>query len=165
MHSYEEHGLLNEYLSVHATWRWCFYMNLPIGGVSMVSLALCLKLPAPKDASLPLKAKLLKLDPLGTMAFVPCIVCLILALQWGGTTYSWKDGRVIALLVIFSILLVVFVCIQFWKGGNGTVPPRIIGQRSISFGLFYSICSSGSMMIFIYVSCSGRRILGRAKFD
>lgn len=150
--SCEKLALLTANHSEKATWRWCFYINLPVGGLSMAFMALCLNVPSPKDASLQLKAKMNQLDLLGTAVFMPCMICLILALQWGGTTYNWSDGRIIALLVVFGVLLAAFVCIQVWKGDNATVPPRIICQRSIAFASFYSLCSAASMMIFVFVS-------------
>ena len=60
------------------------------------------------------------LDPIGTLTFVPSIVCLLIALQWGGTTYAWSDGRIIALLTVFCILLVGFVISQLWLGEIAT---------------------------------------------
>jgi hypothetical protein len=69
-----------------------------------------------------------QLDVEGSIAFIPSIVCLLLALQWGGTAYAWSDGRIIALLIIFAILILVFVGIQIWKKelamGKSILPPR-----------------------------------------
>ncbi|SCO82671.1 related to transporter (major facilitator superfamily) [Fusarium oxysporum] len=69
----------------HATWRWCFYINLPLGGVTAVVILLILKLP-PKPASKQgsFLQVLKRLDPIGTAVFIPSIICLLLALQWGG---------------------------------------------------------------------------------
>jgi MFS family permease len=69
------------------TWRWCFYINLPIGGVAMVVVALFLKVPDRESTKLPLAKKIAQLDLGGTAALVPGVVCLLLALQWGGPTY------------------------------------------------------------------------------
>lgn len=91
-----------------------------------------------------------QLDLLGILCFIPSNISLLLALQWGGTTHAWNDGRIIALLVVFGILFVTFIGIQLWKGEAGTVPPRIIRQRSMACGFLYSACAAGSMMIFVY---------------
>ena len=77
-------------------------------------------------------------------------MCLLLALQWGGSTYAWSDGRIIALLVIFGVLAIVFVAIQSWKQETATVPPRIIKQRSIAAGFCFSLCLGASMIVMIY---------------
>jgi len=71
----------------HVTWRWCFYINLPIGGVAMVIIALFLRVPDRETTKLPLGQKMIQLDLLGTSLITPGVVCLLLALQWGGPTY------------------------------------------------------------------------------
>src|SRR5689334_20378003 len=71
----------------NVTWRWCFYINLPIGGVAMVIVALFFKIPERESTRLPLGKKILQLDLVGTAVLVPGVVCLLLALQWGGPTY------------------------------------------------------------------------------
>lgn len=72
----------------NVSWRWCFYINIPFGAVAMVVVAWALKVPNRKIANLTLTEKLKQLDPLGTAALVPGVVCLLLALQWGGSSYA-----------------------------------------------------------------------------
>lgn len=72
----------------NVTWRWCFYINLPIGGAAMVFIAFCLKIPKQDTAKVSWRDNLLQLDFFGTTLLVAGVVCLILALQWGGQTYS-----------------------------------------------------------------------------
>ena len=62
----------------------------------------------------------MQFDPIGTILFVPAIVCLLLALQWGGTTYDWSSGRIIALIVVFATCLVLFCMVQWWIGDRAT---------------------------------------------
>lgn len=134
------------------SWRWCFYINLPIGGVMMVVLFFVLKLPesATKREKVSLKKQLKQLDPLGTAIFVPSIVCLLLALQWGGTKYSWSNARIIVLLVLFGVLFLAFMYIQHVLQEHATTPPRILKVRSISAGLLYSFFSGAGMMTMVY---------------
>ncbi|KAB8254917.1 major facilitator superfamily domain-containing protein [Aspergillus pseudonomiae] len=134
----------------NVSWRWCFYINLPIGAVAMAIIALILKLPDPPHNKLSTRERLAKLDPLGTAVFLPGMICLLLALQWGGTTYAWANSRVIVLLVIAGILLLCFIGIQTWKQDNGTVPPRIFLQRSILSGFWYLFMLNGAMMVILY---------------
>ena len=132
------------------TWRWCFYLNLPIGAVTMIIIFLILKVQDPRDVGLPLADKLKQLDPIGTLLFLPSVICLLLALQWGGSTYAWNDGRIIALLVLFGILMIGFVAVQTIRQENATVPPRIFKQRSILAGVLYTFTAGSAMMIFVY---------------
>jgi hypothetical protein len=109
--------------------------------------------PSAQKTKLSLRKQLGQLDLLGTACFLPCNISFSLALQrggGGGSTYSWSDGRIIALLVLFRVLLIAFIAIQLWKGDAGTVPPSIIRQRSIAFAVLFSICSARSMIIVIY---------------
>ncbi|KAL2069298.1 hypothetical protein VTL71DRAFT_15636 [Oculimacula yallundae] len=133
------------------TWRWCFYINLPVGGLAMVALFFFFKSP-PQVArsSTRLKDKLQQFDPIGTLAFVPAIVCLLIAMQWGGTKYAWSNGRIIALLVLFGVLLVAFIGIRIWKGDSATVPPRIIKNRQQIAATFFAFCFGGSFFVMIY---------------
>ena len=78
------------------------------------------------------------------------IVCLLLALQWGGSKYPWHNGNVIALLVVFAILLVVFTIIQFWKKDNATVPPRVLKQRSVAAAAWFGATLGAAFFIFVY---------------
>lgn len=63
---------------------------------------------------------ILSFDPVGLMLFFPAIICILLALQWGGTKYPWNDGRIIALLVVFCITLIAFTVVQAYMGDDAT---------------------------------------------
>jgi MFS family permease len=71
----------------HVTWRWCFYINLPFGAVAMALIFWLLDIPDREETKKPLGEKLAQLDALGTVALLPGVVCLLLALQWGGSKY------------------------------------------------------------------------------
>ncbi|EMD00433.1 hypothetical protein BAUCODRAFT_28789 [Baudoinia panamericana UAMH 10762] len=133
------------------TWRWCFYVNLPIGAVTAILLVVFLRLkPHDKSTRIPLRALLWKLDPIGSTIFVPSIVCVILALQMGGVTYAWSNGRIIALWVVFAVTLIAFCILQWVLRENATVPLRIARQRSIAFASLFGFCIGASFFIFIY---------------
>ena len=142
--------LLGGVFTTEVTWRWCFYINLPIGGAAMVILYFILHIPSPAGKNTPLKEQFWRLDPYGSACFLPGIICLLLALQWGGTTYAWSDGRIIALFVLFGVLIAAFIGVQIWKQEMGTVPPRIATQRSIAAGMWTQFCNGGSFMVVIY---------------
>jgi len=78
------------------------------------------------------------------------VVCLLLALQWGGSKYPWNSGRIIALLVVFGVLCITFIGIQFWKKDHATVPPRILKQRTVAAGAWFGACVGSAFFVFVY---------------
>lgn len=128
-----------------------FYINLPIGAVVIVAVAIFLRLPIRNtDHNTSWKSIIRQLDLPGAFIFLPSIVCLLLALQWGGTKYSWSNGRIIALLVLFGVLLLAFILVQKIQKENATVPLYILRQRSVACGNFFLFLLSGSYFIIIY---------------
>ncbi|KAI3323299.1 putative MFS aflatoxin efflux pump [Xylariaceae sp. AK1471] len=134
----------------NVTWRWCFYINLPFGGVALVIVILLLRVPDREEMKLSTKAKLSQLDAVGTSALVPAVVSLLLALEWGGLNYAWNDRRIIALLTLAVFLGIVFILVQVFMPATATIPPRIVKQRSILAGFWTTIVLGSQMMIFVY---------------
>ncbi|KAI4865139.1 MFS general substrate transporter [Hypoxylon rubiginosum] len=131
------------------TWRWCFYINLPIGAAAALCLLL-VNIPGKPPQKAGLWEHFTRLDPLGTLFFVPSIVCLLLALQWGGSTYEWNSWRIILLLVLFAVLFLVFAAIQILMPDTATVPVRIITQRSVAAAALFMFAVAGAMLMSIY---------------
>ncbi|KAL2831869.1 major facilitator superfamily domain-containing protein [Aspergillus pseudoustus] len=142
--------LLGGALTDNTTWRWCFYINLPLGGVTAFVNLFFLKSRKPVKTIAGLKAKLLQLDPIGLLFFLPSMICLLLALQWGGSEYPWSDARVIALFSVFGVLLLTFIAIQIHEQDKATIPPRIFSNRNIWGASLSSFCLSASLMVFTY---------------
>lgn len=119
------------------SWRWCFYINLPIGAVTIGVIGLFFPDPQRDIQPAPWRVLFWRLDPLGTSIFLPAIICLLLALQWGGITYAWDSSRITSLIMLAVFLLSIFVYMQRRMGDNATVPPRILKQRTVwASGLF-----------------------------
>ncbi|KEY70991.1 hypothetical protein S7711_00828 [Stachybotrys chartarum IBT 7711] len=133
-----------------ATWRWCFYMNLPIGAVVFACLFFFLQTPNRLRLSITFAQHIKRLDPLGTMFFIAGIVCLVLALQWGGSTYAWSDWRIVLLFAIFGLAMIAFGVIQVLMPEIATVPVHVITQRSMLAGACFSFLLASSMMLCIF---------------
>ncbi|KAK0667512.1 putative efflux system protein [Cercophora samala] len=131
----------------HVTWRWCFYINLPIGAVAIAVIIFIF--PDPKREiknNDTLRQRIMRFDPFGTIVFMPAIICLLLALQWGGTQYAWSNWRVILLFVLFGVLIIVFVGVQIYQGDLATVPPRIVKKRSVWSSGFFIMMIGGAFL-------------------
>ncbi|KAL8951919.1 MAG: hypothetical protein Q9222_002138 [Ikaeria aurantiellina] len=142
--------LLGGYLTA-VTWRWCFWINVPIGAVSLVVLAwLTPSKPAALEPADSLRGKIMQLDPLGFVLIASSTVCGLFALQWGGVRYPWSDGRIIALFVLFGVFGLTFIGVQAWRKDEATVPPKIFFQRSILTGSIASVGIGSLIVIFAY---------------
>ncbi|KAF2185102.1 MFS general substrate transporter, partial [Zopfia rhizophila CBS 207.26] len=135
----------------HLTWRWCFYINLPFGAVTAGFIIPFFQVPRRgKKSEATWKEQIQKFDIPGTSLFLPCIVCLLLALQWGGSKYEWSNGRIIALLVIFGLLAIGFVGIQYWKQEDATVPPRVFLNRNVWGSAWFGSMLGASFFVLVY---------------
>ncbi|KAJ7618239.1 major facilitator superfamily domain-containing protein [Mycena rosella] len=133
------------------TWRWCFFINLPIGAITLLVMIFMFKSPhQDKGEAMTLKQRLGQFDPIGSIIIIPAVVSLLLALQWGGSTYAWKSARIIALFVVFGVLTLVFIAVQAWKQETATVPPRIIKIRSIWSGAWFALFQGATFFVFVY---------------
>lgn len=133
------------------SWRWCFYINLPIGGVSAAIILLFFTTPPnaiPTKASL--KEKFLQMDLLGAFIVMGAIVCYILALQWGGQTKSWSDSSVIGCLVGFVLIMALFVFVEWYQGERAMVVFRILKQRTIWVGMSFIFFLAGGFFLLLY---------------
>ena len=110
--------------------------NLPIGFASfiLVLLSLNLKNVITEDRKLPVGVKMRRLDLLGAAILISGLCCLLLALQWGGTSLPWRSSRIIGLLTGSGLIIVCFFLLQWKIGDNATMPLHVLFQRSVAFG-------------------------------
>lgn len=134
------------------TWRLCFYINLPFGVVTSLCVLFFLSPESGRrpECALPLRKKPKDFDFYGLAIFIPMIVSLLLALQWGGSRYNWQNARIIALLVIAGVLLLAFAGLQWWQGDRATVPPSVIKQRTVWACSIFVFLLFGSFLAFTY---------------
>lgn len=121
------------------TWRWCFYINLPIGAVPFAFILFFFQTPAHAKVSqkAPLKEILLSFDPIGTVTFLASLICYFLALGWGGTEKSWNSPTIIGLLVGWILLTVVFFVNEAWQGEKALFVLRLMKMKDIFVGCVY----------------------------
>ncbi|KAI0814459.1 major facilitator superfamily domain-containing protein [Xylaria sp. FL0064] len=138
-------------LTAAATWRWCFYINLPIGGVAAAVILFTFKTPkAAKVVQATLKEKLLQMDFLGTTLVMGATIALTLALQYGGVTYAWNSSVVIGLLVGFVVISLALIAAEIWQGERAMLTPRIIKKRTVWVNAVWGFFYAGAYFITLY---------------
>ncbi|KAJ5354281.1 hypothetical protein N7541_006845 [Penicillium brevicompactum] len=138
-------------LTDRATWRWCFYINLPCGAITCLCVFILLRPKGtPPASNMTAKEKFRNVDPIGSCLLILGIVLLLVALQWGGSTYPWSSWRVILLLTLSGVSLVIFCGVQIWLKDQAAIPPRIVKDRNIIGALWYVSMSTGALYIFVY---------------
>lgn len=111
--------LLGGYITDHLDWSWIFYINLPLGFIALLMIALFYKESAEHSRQ--------KIDWAGSILLVGAVVCFIFGLELGGKTYAWDSPQIIGLFAGFAVLVVLLVAVE-----------KKAAEPIISFGLFRS---------------------------
>ncbi|KAJ3578732.1 hypothetical protein NPX13_g1830 [Xylaria arbuscula] len=135
------------------TERVSWNSNVPVGVAVIIAIVFFVRIQASSDQvnhGLPLKTKLRQMDAVGTVLFIGAVVSLLLVLQWGGQLYPWNSSRIIALLVVFGILVIIFTFWEWKQGDTAIIPFRIMRKRSIHMGALVLFALGGSSLDYAY---------------
>ena len=129
----------------HTTWRWIFYLNLPIGGATLCLQFFFLQVTYKKVMSL--KAKAQKIDWIGNALLVGSVTSILIALSWATTRFPWSSWRILVPLSIgfagttaFHVFEASKLCIQ------PIIPPRLFTNRTCAAAMILTFAQS--MLIF-----------------
>ncbi|KAF2462745.1 MFS general substrate transporter [Lindgomyces ingoldianus] len=137
-------------LTQHASWRWCFWVNLPCGLVTAALLFFLFTSPSRPESDVSLHQKLLSLELPGFLLFIPTTVMFLLALQWGGTTYDWYSAKIISLLCCSVVMMTIFAAWQWREGDRASIPPNVIGQRTVASSAVVAFLAMGGLQLTTY---------------
>ncbi|ODN74642.1 hypothetical protein, variant 2 [Cryptococcus amylolentus CBS 6039] len=137
-------------------WRWCFYINLPVGGVVLFLLLIFLPDTAkliPFDGQFdhrPTWLKLLRIDWLGGALSVGFVTCLGMGLQWGGVTEDWDDKSVIISLSFSLGLFILLILWSLWFGSRAMVPMPLFRSLHFTAGAWVAFFGYGNVVVYLY---------------
>jgi EmrB/QacA subfamily drug resistance transporter len=145
---------IGTFLSEFWGWRWCFYVNLPIGIMSFLVLLYALK--ESRSDRRP------KIDYLGTVFLVICTVSLMLALEWGGKDYAWSSWQIISLFATSLLVGILFILVEL-RAAEPVLPLSLFKNRMV-VGISLACLCQGAIMFssIAYLPIFSTAVLGQA---
>ncbi|TVY38480.1 Efflux pump, partial [Lachnellula occidentalis] len=133
------------------TWRWCFYINLPVGGATVVAMVFFFH--PPRKHALMGKSffyRAMELDIIGNVILLAASIMLFLAFQDTEQQMAWGSPEVAGLLTGSGVMFILFCVWQWWKQDAALMPPRILKQRSVAAACAMSFCIYSAILIHTY---------------
>ncbi|KAG0213490.1 hypothetical protein BGX28_004345 [Mortierella sp. GBA30] len=135
--------LLGGVLAEKSSWRWAFYLNLPIGVVSTIAVVLILKLPKVQGTN---RDKLKRVDFIGSFTIVLGIICVLLSTNWGGNEYAWSSVQVIVPYCVGAFFLATFLYVEAKVAAEPILPFRLFRNQSVCATFATSFFIGGAFM-------------------
>jgi len=139
------------------SWRWAFWLNLPISALCFVIIFVFLRLPTEtfwgtlkSSGDVKWTTKLRRIDYLGTLLLIIATSGILLATSWGGGMYAWKSPMIIALYSSSGFVLLLFIAVEIWVAADPIMPPRLFKVRNVSLISIYSFLVGVAMFALIF---------------
>jgi EmrB/QacA subfamily drug resistance transporter len=136
--------LLGGVIVDHASWRWVFVVNLPVGALALAGLAA--RLPAP-EAERPDRP----LDVAGALLLAGATTALLLTCIWGGERYAWGSGQIVGLIAVTALLSLALL-VRERRAADPVVPFHLLRTRVVavaSSALFLATAALFAITVFV----------------
>ncbi|KAF3766613.1 hypothetical protein M406DRAFT_60905 [Cryphonectria parasitica EP155] len=158
--------LLGGAFTQYVTWRWCFYMNLPLGavvlGLAFIRVPDHLSKPSFRDA---FQNAVEEFDLLGVALFAPAAIMFFLALEYSGSQYSWGSPHMVGLFVGAGVTFLLWLGWNWRAGDKGMAPFSILTQRIVWTSTICATFLSGTIFVTgYYLPIYFQAILARTPF-
>ncbi|KAJ3102661.1 hypothetical protein HDU97_000358 [Phlyctochytrium planicorne] len=130
------------------SWRWVFYINLPIGAFTVASVIFCLRIKTKKTNDV--MKSLLEIDWLGTFLLITTVILILIPLQGGGSLYAWDSPIVISLFVVGFLFLIAFIIVEGWYAKNPVIPFSLFKNRYVVATFASSLFLGMSLFILVF---------------
>ncbi|GAM40309.1 hypothetical protein TCE0_038f12564 [Talaromyces pinophilus] len=138
--------------TTYVNWRWCFYINLPVGGVAGAIMLFFIDVPEVvkqrSDSIMTIITR--KLDIMGFFLFAPAAIQVFLALQWGGSKFAWNSATIIGLFCGSGGTIILFGVWEYYQGDNAMAPFSILKIRHVWTSCFVMFLFFGCLQIVSY---------------
>jgi len=121
--------LVGGYITENFSWRWIFYINMPIGGAALVYLAATMHLPRHRVKH--------KIDYVGAITLAIAATSIILMTTWGGTQYAWGSVQVLGLIVLAILSTAAFLAVEA-RAAEPILPLGVFRNRNFSVAVAMS---------------------------
>jgi EmrB/QacA subfamily drug resistance transporter len=108
------------------SWRWVFYVNLPVGAIALAVTAMKLKLPKRRTEH--------RIDYLGAAILTTAVTLLVLLTTWGGNQYAWGSPTIIVMAVLTLVLVGVFI-LQERRAEEPIIPLSLFDSEIFDVGI------------------------------
>ncbi|KAJ3069005.1 hypothetical protein HDU98_007911 [Podochytrium sp. JEL0797] len=133
--------------SDHVSWRWCFYINLPLGVITVATVMIFLKFPIPEGS---FESKVRRIDFWGIVTLFAAILLFLTPLQLGGAVWAWSAPQTIIMFVLSPIVFAAFVYVENRVASDPIIPAGMFVNSSVPALLVVAFCMGAGFFSAVY---------------